>query len=136
MGWVTPSSTDTDLRVAAQQHLTALAGPDALLREDQFDAITALVADRARAVVVQRTGWGKSAVYWIATHLMRARGAGPTLVVSPLLALMRDQVAKAAGSGLRSATINSANLDEWPQIEAALASDEMDVLLISAERLN
>jgi len=136
MGWVTPSPIDTDLRVAAQRHLTALAGPDALLREDQFDAITALVADHARAVVVQRTGWGKSAVYWIATHLMRARGAGPTLVVSPLLALMRDQVAKAAGSGLRSATINSANLDEWPAIEAGLAADEIDVLLISPERLN
>ena len=136
MGWVTRSPIDTDLRVAAQRHLTALAGPDALLREDQFDAITALVADHARAVVVQRTGWGKSAVYWIATHLMRARGAGPTLVVSPLLALMRDQVAKAAGSGLRSATINSANLDEWPGIEAGLAADEIDVLLISPERLN
>jgi len=136
MGAVTSSMTGTDLKVAAQRHLTALAGPHAVLREDQFDAITALVADRARAVVVQRTGWGKSAVYWVATHLMRVRGAGPTLVVSPLLALMRDQVAKATGSGLRSATINSANLDEWPGIEAALAADEIDVLLISPERLN
>ncbi|SDQ37017.1 ATP-dependent DNA helicase RecQ [Quadrisphaera sp. DSM 44207] len=124
------------LREAAEQHLRALAGPAAQLREDQWTAVEALVAQRRRVVVVQRTGWGKSAVYWVATALRRAAGGGPTLVVSPLLALMRDQVAAAERSGLRAVTINSANLEEWPAVEARLAADDVDVLLVSPERLN
>ncbi|HTZ42297.1 MAG TPA: DEAD/DEAH box helicase [Jatrophihabitans sp.] len=125
-----------DLRIAAECHLSRLAGPAARLREDQWAAIEALVAGRSKAVVIQRTGWGKSAVYWIAAGLRRGQGSGPTLVISPLLALMRDQVAAAERSGLRAVTLNSANLDDWPAIEAQLADDAVDVLLISPERLN
>ncbi|GMA31695.1 hypothetical protein GCM10025875_16870 [Litorihabitans aurantiacus] len=109
---------------------------DAVLREDQWRAISALVADRARALVVQRTGWGKSAVYFVATSLLRARGAGPTVIVSPLLALMRDQVAAASRADIRAVTINSANTTEWDDIHAAVAAGEVDVLLCSPERLN
>ena len=129
-------TTVQDLRTTAQAHLTRLAGPTATLRDDQWTAISSLVVDRHKVVVVQRTGWGKSAVYWIATGLRRAAGAGPTLVISPLLALMRDQVAAAERSGLRAVTLNSANFDDWPAIEARLAADDVDVLLISPERLN
>jgi ATP-dependent DNA helicase RecQ len=119
----------------AQSHLARLAGPQARLRDDQWQAIEALLAGR-RVEVVQRTGWGKSAVYWIATGLLRSRGGGPTLVISPLLALMRDQVAAAERSGLRAVTLNSANIDDWSSIEAQVAADAVDVLLISPERLN
>jgi ATP-dependent DNA helicase RecQ len=92
------TSAPAGLREVAEGHLRALAGPQAVLREDQWTAVSALVEQRRRVVVVQRTGWGKSAVYWVATALRRAAGAGPTLVVSPLLALMRDQVAAAERS--------------------------------------
>ncbi|HKC27193.1 MAG TPA: DEAD/DEAH box helicase [Jatrophihabitans sp.] len=125
-----------ELRTAAEAHLTRLAGPGAALREDQWSAIHALVAERRKTVVIQRTGWGKSAVYWIAAGLRRAQGHGPTLVISPLLALMRDQVAAAERSGLSAVTLNSANIDDWPAIEARIADDTVDVLLISPERLN
>src|SRR3954447_16688025 len=124
-----------DALVAAQEQLARLAGPTATLRDDQWQAIEALLEGR-KVEVVQRTGWGKSAVYWIATGLLRARGHGPTLVISPLLALMRDQVAAAERSGLRAVTLNSANIDDWATIEARIAADEVDVLLISPERLN
>jgi ATP-dependent DNA helicase RecQ len=107
-----------------------------VLRDDQLAAITALVVDRRRAVVVKRTGWGKSAVYFLATRLLRDAGAGPTLLVSPLLSLMRDQIAKAEAIGIRAATINSTNLDQWRQVEAELAAGRTDLLLISPERLN
>ena len=127
---------DTDLRAAAQEHLRALAGPDARLREDQWTAIRALVAERRRVLVVQRTGWGKSAVYFIATALLRAAGAGPTVIVSPLLALMRNQVDAAARAGIHARTINSANLEEWEQVHAEIRSGAVDVLLVSPERLN
>ena len=120
----------------AQRLLTDLAGPDARLRPDQLTAIAALVEERRRVLVVQRTGWGKSAVYFLATRLLREAGAGPTLLVSPLLALMRDQVSAAARIGVRAETINSANTDEWEQVSARVANDEVDVLLISPERLN
>jgi ATP-dependent DNA helicase RecQ len=119
----------------AQAHLVRLAGPGATLRDDQWQAIAALLEGR-RVEVVQRTGWGKSAVYWIATGLLRGQGRGPTLVISPLLALMRDQVAAAERSGLRAVTLNSANIEDWSTIEARIAADEVDVLLISPERLN
>ena len=82
----------SDMRAEAEAHLRALAGEHAQLRDDQWTAIRALVAERRRALVVQRTGWGKSAVYFVATALLRERGAGPTVIVSPLLALMRNQV--------------------------------------------
>jgi ATP-dependent DNA helicase RecQ len=133
-----PVVTDgADLRPAAEQALRDLVGrPDAALRADQWTAIEALVAQQRRALVVQRTGWGKSAVYFVATMLLRARGAGPTLIVSPLLALMRNQIESAGRAGVRARTINSANVEEWQQIDKELAVDEVDVLLISPERLN
>src|SRR4029079_14676593 len=80
--------------------------------------------------------WGKSAVYFVSTALRRQEGAGPTVIVSPLLALMRDQVAAAERAGIRAVTMNSANADEWGRVSAALAADEVDVLLVSPERLN
>jgi len=109
---------------------------DAEFHDGQLEAIRALVDDHRRALVVQRTGWGKSAVYFIATLLLRRRGAGPTLLVSPLLALMRDQVAAAARAGVRAVAINSANPHEWEETRAKLVADEIDVLLVSPERLN
>jgi len=120
----------------AQAVLEELAGPGAELRGDQLAAVEALVSGHQRVLLVQATGWGKSAVYWIATRLLRRDGAGPTLVVSPLLALMRNQVAAAQKAGIRAATINSANVDDWREIEGRIAADEVDVLLISPERLN
>lgn len=128
--------TATATRHQAQELLTTLAGPDAKLRDDQAQAIEALVDQTARVLLVQRTGWGKSAVYWIATALRRRTGAGPTLVVSPLLALMRDQVAAARRLGLSAETINSTNPDDWEAVLARLDDDAIDVLLVSPERLN
>src|SRR4051794_41895051 len=97
------------MRQQAEQHLRALAGADARLRDDQWTAIEALVDGRRRALVVQRTGWGKSAVYFVATALLRATGAGPTIIVSPLLALMRNQIEAAARAGVQAGTVDSAN---------------------------
>src|SRR5215468_681901 len=101
------------LRASAERYLRALAGEHARLREDQWTAISALAAGRRRALVVQRTGWGKSAVYFIATALLRELGEGPTVIVSPLLALMRNQIEAANRAGVHAATINSANIDQW-----------------------
>jgi ATP-dependent DNA helicase RecQ len=125
-----------DLRAEAQQVLGALAGPGAVLRDDQWTAIRALVSDRRRALVVQRTGWGKSAVYFVATALLRARGAGPTVIVSPLLALMRNQVAAAERAGITAVTVNSSNVDQWEEVYDDIRAGKADVLLVSPERLN
>src|SRR5919197_3308114 len=122
-----------ELRVAAQRHLGALAGEGAVLREDQWTAIAALVAERRRALVVQRTGWGKSAVYFVATALLRAAGAGPTVIVSPLLALMRNQIDAAERAGIHAVTVNSANTADWERTYAAVDAGEVDVLLVSPE---
>ncbi|GAA2258553.1 MULTISPECIES: RecQ family ATP-dependent DNA helicase [Kitasatospora] len=124
------------VRARAEAVLRELAGPGAALREDQWLAIEALVIDHRRALVVQRTGWGKSAVYFIATALLRARGAGPTVIVSPLLALMRNQVDSAGRAGIHARTINSANPEEWDEIQSEIAAGAVDVLLVSPERLN
>jgi ATP-dependent DNA helicase RecQ len=129
-------STTTDLQTRATELLRELAGPDATFREHQLEAIRDLVEDRARVLCVQRTGWGKSAVYFIATALLRHRGAGPTLIVSPLLALMRNQIAAAQRIGIRAHTVNSTNRDAWREISALLDADAVDLLLISPERLN
>nr|WP_145487490.1 MULTISPECIES: RecQ family ATP-dependent DNA helicase [Streptomyces] len=132
-------TSNADLRAGADAVLARLVGDGtgaARLREDQWRAIEALVADRRRALVVQRTGWGKSAVYFVATSLLRARGSGPTVIVSPLLALMRNQVEAAARAGIRARTINSSNTEEWEDVQAAIAAGEVDVLLVSPERLN
>jgi ATP-dependent DNA helicase RecQ len=122
--------------LALERVIAAMAGPDAYPRPDQARAVEHLVEGRRRVLVVQATGWGKSAVYWAATAALRATGAGPTLVVSPLLALMRDQIAAAERAGLRAATVNSTNVEEWGDVLAALRSGQTDVLLISPERLS
>ena len=118
-----------------RQVLAAMAGPTAQPRADQTAAVAALVEQRARVLVVQATGWGKSAVYWAATSALRAEGKGPTLIVSPLLALMRDQVSAALQAGLRAATVNSTNLDDWDAVFDDIAGNRLDVLLVSPERL-
>lgn len=125
------SLADTHLR----QVLAAMAGPAAQPRADQAAAVAALVEQKARVLVVQATGWGKSAVYWAASSALRAQGRGPTLIVSPLLALMRDQVAAAAKAGLRAATVNSTNLGDWDAVFDDIAADRLDLLLVSPERL-
>ncbi|MGA5579932.1 RecQ family ATP-dependent DNA helicase [Streptomyces thermodiastaticus] len=128
---------DPQLRAEADAVLAELVGaPGARLREDQWQAVAALVRERRRALVVQRTGWGKSAVYFVATVLLRRRGSGPTVIVSPLLALMRNQVEAAERAGIRARTINSANPEEWETIHAEVERGETDVLLVSPERLN
>ncbi|MGH3498071.1 MAG: RecQ family ATP-dependent DNA helicase [Nocardioidaceae bacterium] len=127
----------SELRDRAEEHLRGLVGSDrATLHDDQWTAIEALVADRRRALVVQRTGWGKSAVYFAATALLRAQGRGPTVIVSPLLALMRNQIAAAARAGIVAVTINSTNPEAWGEIQASVRRGEVDVLLVSPERLN
>jgi ATP-dependent DNA helicase RecQ len=108
---------------------------DAQFREGQERAIRHIVEGRGRLLVVQKTGWGKSFVYFIATKLLREARGGPALLISPLLALMRNQIAAAERMGVRAVTINSDNQKEWASVEAALARDEVDILLISPERL-
>ena len=149
-----PDRLDSPVRERAEAVLRELVGrSDARLREDQWRAIEALVIARRRALVVQRTGWGKSAVYFVATVLLRegwggwrpgtlppspgARsGTGASVIISPLLALMRDQVAAAERAGIRAVTMNSANVTQWDEIQAQVAAGEVDVLLVSPERLN
>jgi len=127
----------TETRAAAVEILRTLVGrDDAQFHDGQFEAIETLVDQRRRALVVQRTGWGKSAVYFVSTLLLRRRGAGPTILVSPLLALMRDQIAAASRAGVRAVAINSTNAHEWADVQGQLARDEVDVLLVSPERLN
>ncbi len=124
----------TDLATEALDALHDLVGPTAEFRPAQLEAIEALVADRSRVLVVQRTGWGKSAVYFVATRLLRARGAGPTLLVSPLLSLMRNQIDAGERGGVRAARITSDNTTEWEQVSADIDADRVDLLLVSPER--
>ena len=121
---------------AALSALRRLAGPEAEPRPHQLEAVRDLVEDRARVLCVQRTGWGKSAVYFVATALLREAGAGPTLIVSPLLALMRNQIEAASRLGIRAHTVNSTNRDAWEEVRGLLEADAVDLLLISPERLN
>ncbi|MEN9372875.1 MAG: hypothetical protein RIR79_427 [Pseudomonadota bacterium] len=109
--------------------------PDATFREGQEDAIRHIVEGRGRLLVVQKTGWGKSFVYFIAAKLLRDAGHGPALLISPLLALMRNQIDAAQRMGVHAETINSDNTDDWLQVEARLLRGEIDILLISPERL-
>jgi ATP-dependent DNA helicase RecQ len=111
-------------------------GPDVQFRDQQREAVRSVALDRGRVLLVQRTGWGKSAVYFVATRLLRDAGAGPTIIISPLLALMRDQMGAADRLGLSADTINSSNKDEWDRVEAELTDGSVDLLLISPERLN
>jgi ATP-dependent DNA helicase RecQ len=120
----------------AHDLLRDLAGPGAAFREHQLEAVRDLVEDHARVLCVQRTGWGKSAVYFIAAALLRMHGHGPALIVSPLLALMRNQIAAAERLGIRAHTINSTNRDAWEEVRGLLEADAVDLLLISPERLD
>src|SRR4051812_10138563 len=130
-------SVATSARDEADPPLRALAGgEDARLHDDQWAAIEALVVEQSRVLVVQKTGWGKSAVYFVATALLRSRGAGPTVIISPLLALMRNQIEAADRAGIRAVTINSTNNEQWQEVHAQIAAGEVDVLLVSPERLN
>jgi ATP-dependent DNA helicase RecQ len=132
-----PSPTEITVAATALDRLRVLtAEPGAQFRPGQLEAIRDVVVDRARVLCVQRTGWGKSAVYFVASSLLRDQGTGPTLIVSPLLALMRNQIAAAQRLGLRAHTVNSTNREEWDEIRDRLAADSIDLLLISPERLN
>ncbi len=124
------------LRTDAREALAKLTGDaDVDFREGQWDAIEALVEARGRVLCVQRTGWGKSAVYFVSTLLLRARGAGPTIIVSPLLALMRNQIEHAERGGVRAAKFDSTTDDSaWHDVRDRLARDEIDMLLVSPER--
>ncbi|MGA7670858.1 MAG: RecQ family ATP-dependent DNA helicase [Nitrolancea sp.] len=108
--------------------------PNAVFRDGQEGAIRFVVEGRGRLLVVQKTGWGKSFVYFIATRLLREAGGGPALLVSPLLALMRNQISGAERMGVHAATINSDNQTEWGEVINALDADAVDILLISPER--
>ena len=113
----------------------SLCSPNTEFRDSQWEAIEALLQQRSRLLVVQRTGWGKSLVYFLTTRLLRDQGAGSTLLISPLLALMRNQIAAAERIGVRAATINSSNPEEWTAVQKQLLAGEVDILLISPERL-
>ena len=115
---------------------TAIDDTGAEFRAGQWEAIDALVNHRRKMMVVQRTGWGKSSVYFISTRILRDRGAGPTVIVSPLLALMRNQIEAAERLGIRAETINSTNNEEWDCIYQRILADEIDAVLISPERLS
>src|SRR6185503_3995728 len=126
---------ETDVEARATEILRALvASPDAEFRDGQLDAIRALVEERRRVLVVQRTGWGKSAVYFVATRLLRDAGAGPTLIVSPLLALMRNQIDAGARGGVFLLYIYGDHREQWDELAADLDADVVDVLLVSPER--
>lgn len=125
----------SEFHAEARERLTALAGREVDFRPGQFEAISALVEHRRRVLMVQKTGWGKSAVYFLSAALLRRRGRGVSLIVSPLLALMRDQILAATRAGVRAQALNSANAHEWDDVLTALRNDQLDVLLISPERL-
>jgi ATP-dependent DNA helicase RecQ len=120
----------------ALELLHTMLGEQAVFRTGQWEAIEVVAIQKKRALIVQRTGWGKSLVYFLATKLLREQGAGPTLLISPLLSLMRNQIEMAKRIGIRAHTIHSTNREEWDSVEAALKENSCDVLLISPERLN
>src|SRR3989440_852350 len=119
----------------AQALLQQMLGPQAEFRDGQWEAIDRVANGRRRLLVVQRTGWGKSLVYFLAAKILRDAGAGPALLISPLLSLMRNQILAAQKLGIRAVTIHSENLADWGQVETALAANEVDVLMVSPERL-
>src|SRR5471030_656709 len=116
--------------------LRTMLGQQADFRRNQWEAIEALAEKRRHVLVVERTGWGKSIVYFLATKLLRDQGSGPVILISPLLSLMRNQIMMARKIGIRAATIHSGNRDEWSFVETALEADACDILLVSPERLS
>ncbi len=131
-----PRSDEILINESAWEEMTCLFAPSlgnttATFREGQWEAIDAVVNQRRKLLVVQRTGWGKSAVYFIASKIFRDRGAGPTIIISPLLALMRNQVAAAERLGITAETLNSTNREEWQRISDKLLQGEVDCLLVS-----
>lgn len=124
-----------DKQAAEQLLKTAIGDEDAQFRDGQWEAIDALVNNNQKLLVVQRTGWGKSSVYFISTKIFRDRGQGPTIIVSPLLALMRNQIESAERLGINAVTMNSTNTDDWERVTRDILGDEVDCLLISPERL-
>ncbi len=124
-------------RIEAEELLkTSVNDPSAMFRPGQWEAMDDLVNKRRKLLVVQRTGWGKSSVYFISTRILRDSGAGPTLIVSPLLALMRNQIEAARRLGIRAESINSTNRDDWAAIQNLVLQDKIDALLVSPERLS
>ena len=119
---------------SANRYLKGMYGDDSEFRDGQLEAIMSVIKGN-RTLVVQRTGWGKSTVYFIATKILRNKGNGITVLISPLLSLMRNQIDSAKKLGLKAATINSSNQDDWDKIRMKLSNDEIDILLISPERL-
>jgi ATP-dependent DNA helicase RecQ len=133
--FVDPQSK-SEVEQRSQELLERSIGSDADFRPDQWEAIESLVAEEDRVLLVQRTGWGKSTVYFISTKLLREQGHGPTLIISPLLALMRNQIQDAeAQLDLEAWTINSNNKEEWTEAKEAVIGGSCDLLLISPERL-
>src|SRR5260370_19426370 len=122
-------------KAKAESLLRQMLGAEKSYRDGQCEAIETYAVRKQRVFVVQRTGWGKGIVYFIATKILRDCGSGPVLLISPLLALMRNQIEAARNIGLRPITIHSENRDEWEQAHAAVSKDECDILLISPERL-
>src|ERR1035438_8944663 len=106
--------------------LRQMLGPAAQFRQGQWEAIDLAANQRQRLLVVQRTGWGKGVVYFLAARILRDTGVGPTLLISPLLSLMRNQILAAERLGIRAATIHSQNLEDWPEVEAALQANRVD----------
>lgn len=123
------------MRHIATEYLKTSLGAQAEFRPGQWEAIEALVRQQKRVLVVQRTGWGKSWVYFIATKMLRARGEGLTVIISPLLSLIRDQIRAIHSPGLRAESINSSNKEDWPTIISALKNELIDILLIAPERI-
>src|SRR5436309_2227649 len=119
----------------ARTLLKQMLGPEAEFRDGQWEAIDRVANGRQRLLVVQRTGWGKSLVYFLAAKILRDAGAGPALLISPLLSLMRNQILAAEKLGIRALTVHSENIDDWTEIEAALKANQCDVLLVAPERL-
>ena len=114
----------------------AINDPKAQFRKGQWEAIDTVVNQNKKVLIVQRTGWGKSSVYFISTKILRDRGAGPTLIVSPLLALMRNQIDAAERLTIKAVTINSTNKKEWNEVQQKILDNSVDAVLISPERLS
>src|SRR2546428_11478594 len=119
----------------ARAVLQQMFGPAAEFRDGQWEDIDLAAKQRQRLLVVQRTGWGKSVVYFLAARILREAGAGPTLLISPLLSLMRNQILAAQRLGIRAVTLHSENISEWSEVEAALHANTVDLLMVSPERL-